>query len=342
MPLAVNARVVAQAMGGQQRVAAEIIKRLGPCEIIAPRRPLSGLAGHAWEQGVLPLRARGQLLWSPSASGPLAVSRQVVTLHDVAFLDAPEFFSANFVRLYGALIPRLARRVAKVVTVSEFSRGRIAKLFGLDPSEIAVIPNGVSAQFRRYGEDDIARTRAALNLPQRYLLLQATSDRRKNLARALEAWRAAQARLDPEIALVVSGNLARAHVFGEIGPVADTPRTHLIGFVDEAHLGPLTAGAEGFLFPSIYEGFGLPIIEAMACGAPVLTADATATAEIAGEAALLVDPCDVGAIAAGIVELMGNADLRERLRAAGFARARQFDWDGAAKRYRDLFDRLGA
>ncbi len=341
MRLAVNARVVAQAMGGQQRVTAEILKRLGPCEVIAPRRPLSGLAGHAWEQGVLPWRARGRLLWSPSASGPLAVVRQVVTLHDVAFLDVPEFFSRNFVRLYSALIPRLARRVAKVVTVSEFSRRRIAKLCGLDPQAIAVIPNGVSASFRRFSADEISRTRAALNLPLRYLLLQATSDRRKNLQRTLQAWRAAQAQLDPDVALVVSGNLARAHVFGEIGPIAETPRTHLIGFVDEAHIGPLMAGAEGFLFPSIYEGFGLPIVEAMACGAPVLTADATATAEIAGEAALLVDPLDVGAMSAGIVALMRDADLRDRLRAAGFARARLFDWDDAAGRYRALFSALG-
>ena len=341
-PLAVNARVAAQAMGGQQRVTAEILKRLGPCEAIAPRRPLGGVKGHVWEQAVLPLRAAGKLLWSPSASGPLALPRQVVTVHDVAFLDAPEFFSRNFARLYSALIPRLVRRVAKVVTVSEFSRQRLAKHTGLDPGAIAVIGNGVSAQFRRYGADEIAATRAALGLPERYLLLQATSDRRKNLPRALEAWRAAQAGLDGDIVLAVTGNLARAHVFGEIGPLAEIPRTRLLGFVDEAHIGPLTAGAQAFLFPSIYEGFGLPIVEAMACGAPVLTSDATATSEIAGGAALLVDPLDVGSLAAGIGEIMKNGELRGRLREAGLIRARAFDWDDAAARYRDLFASLGA
>jgi glycosyltransferase involved in cell wall biosynthesis len=342
MRLAVNARVVAQAMGGQQRVTAEILKRLGSCEAIAPERPLSGVAGHAWEQGVLPFRARGKLLWSPSASGPLAVAKQVVTLHDVAFLDVPEFFSRNFVRLYGALIPRLARRVAKVVTVSQFSKARIAKGCGLDPADIAVIGNGVSSHFRRYGADEIARTRAALQLPEKYLLLQATSDRRKNLQRTLTAWKAAQQRIDPDVVLVVAGNLARAHVFGEIGPVAEVPRTRLLGFVDEAHIGPLTAGAQGFLFPSIYEGFGMPIVEAMACGAPVLTANASATAEVAGGAALLVDPLDVGSIAEGVTALVGDQTLRERLRADGFNQAMKFDWDDAAARYRALFESLGA
>ena len=329
-------------MGGQQRVTAEILKRLGDCEAIAPRRPLGGALGHVWEQAVLPFRARGKLLWSPSASGPLAVSRQVVTVHDVAFLDAPEFFSKNFARLYGTLIPRLVRRVAKVVTVSEFSRRRIAKLCGLDARDIAVIGNGVSAHFRRYGDDEIARTRAALNLPKRYVLLQATADRRKNLKRTLEAWTAALPHLDSDIELAVTGNLARAHVFGEIRPIAQTPRTRLLGFIDEAHIGPLTAGAEAFLFPSIYEGFGLPIVEAMACGAPSLTSDASSTAEIAGGAARLVDPLDVRSIAGGIVELVSDLGLRERLRAAGFVRAQQFTWDNAAASYRALFETFGA
>jgi glycosyltransferase involved in cell wall biosynthesis len=341
MRLAVNARVASQAMGGQQRVTAEILNRLGDVETLAPTASLGGLKGHAWEQTMLAWRARGKLLWSPSASGPLALRRQVVTVHDVAFLDAPEFFAPNFVRAYSALVPRLARRVDKVVTVSEFSRQRIAKWVGLDPAAIEVIPNGVSAHFRRYGEDEIARTRAALALPPRYLLLQATSDKRKNLKRTLEAWAAAQAAAPADLVLAVTGNLARAHVFGEIGPIDRTPRTHLLGFVDEAHIGPLMAGTEAFLFPSIYEGFGMPITEAMACGAPVLTADATATSEVAGGAALLVDPLDTRSIAAGIERMIGDAALRERLRAAGLARARAFNWDDAAARYKALFARLG-
>jgi glycosyltransferase involved in cell wall biosynthesis len=342
MRLAVNARVTAFSMGGQQRVTAEILKRLGPVEAVAPSTPLGGVKGHAWEQCVLPLRTLGKLLWSPSATGPIVKPRQVVTLHDVAYLDAPEFFSANFARAYRLLLPPLMKRAAKIVTVSEFSRKRIAHWYGLDASRIEIIGNGVSEQFRRYDADAIAATRAVLDLPRRYFLLQATSDRRKNLSRALEAWVAALPDLPPDLHLVVSGNLARTHVFGDTGPIGDFPRTKLVGYVADEHMGPLLAGAEAFLFPTLYEGFGLPIIEAMACGAPVLTSAATATQEVAGDAALLVDPTSVAQIAAGMKALSGDSWLRTRLSAAGEQRAKLYSWDDAAARYSKLFTKLGA
>lgn len=342
MKIAVNARVTKFAMGGQQRVAAEIATRLGPMTEIVPDRPLGGMKAHAWEQFALPVRARGHLLWSPSATGPIAKADQVVTLHDVAFLDVPEFFSRSFTAFYKALLPVLVKRVARVVTVSEFSRQRIATTLGIDASRIDVIPNGVSSHFRPYLAHEIAATRAALDLPARYLLLQATADRRKNLAATLRAWAIAQRALQQEITLVVSGNLGRAHVFGDVASIPDVPRTKMIGYVDEVHMGPLMAGAEAFLFPSLYEGFGLPIIEAMACNTPVLTAAATATGEIAGNAAMLVDPTSDTAIADGIVSLMRDDGLRSRLAADGLVRARDFSWDNAADRYRSLFRSLGA
>jgi len=332
----VNTRTTHGALGGQQRFAFEISKRLDGVECLAPKAPLAGAKGHLWEQAVLPLRARGRLLWSPSSTGPLLYRRQIVTLHDVAFIDCPEFFTRNFVRFYRAFIPQLVRRVAKVATVSEFSRQRIAAAFALDPAAIDVISPGVSDYFHRYGADEIARMRAALGLDKRYLLLQATSDRRKNLHRTLAAWKAAQDRVAPDIVLAVTGHLGRAHVFGDIGPIEADPRVRMLGFVDEAHMGPLTAGAEAFLFPSIYEGFGLPTIEAMACGTPVLTSDATATREVAGDAALLVDPLDIASIANGIVDLVGDDELRARLSAAGLEHARPYSWDAAAAGYQRL------
>ena len=341
MSVAVNARVVAFSMGGQQRVTAEILDRLGPVERIAPDRPLGGAAGHAWEQIVLPWRARGKLLWSPSATGPLIKSDQVVTLHDVAFLDVPQFFSKNFAQAYQTLLPLLVKRAAKIVTVSRFSAERIAATLNIPQARIAIIGNGVSVQFRPYDAADIAATAQALNLPPRYLLLQATADRRKNLARALEAWTLALPKLPTDVHLVIAGNLARTHVFGEVGGLANVPRMQSLGFVEEQHMGPLMAGADSFLFPSLYEGFGLPIIEAMACGTPVLTSDATATVEIAGDAALLVDPQSAQSIAQGIVAIASDEGLRQSLKEKGFARAKLYSWDQAAAEYRALFASLG-
>ena len=151
MEVAINMRVAAFQMGGQQRAAAEVANRLAAAIEIKPKSPLCGLAGHLWEQLALPVRAGGRLLWSPSATGPLVYSRQVVTVHDVAFLDVPECFSASFRQLYAKLTPALMRRVAKVVTVSEFSRRRIIERTAVDPNKIVVIGNGVSNQFQIQG-----------------------------------------------------------------------------------------------------------------------------------------------------------------------------------------------
>jgi glycosyltransferase involved in cell wall biosynthesis len=342
MVLAVNTRVVAFQTGGQQRVAAEIKKRLGVIEEIKPSKPLGGVQGHIWEQTVLPYKAQGRWLWSPSATGPIGYARQVVTVHDIAFLDLPQYFSAPFRLLYSALVPALMRRVAKVVTVSEFSRQRIIERLSLEPEKIVVIENGVSEHFRPQSPAAIERAKAELELPDRYFLLQATSDKRKNLAGALEAWRMALPALPDDLWLVVSGSRGRAHVFGDPARVEAPRRTRFLGYVAEERLAPLIAGAEAFLFPSLYEGFGMPILEAMACGTPVLTSDATATKEVAGDSALLIDPHDSASIARGVVLLATGAALRVRLRASGLCHAARFGWDDIAVRYRALFESLEA
>jgi glycosyltransferase involved in cell wall biosynthesis len=335
--LAVNARVTAFAMGGQQRVTAEILKRLPQADNISPSKPLGGIKGHLWEQCVLPLRARGRLLWSPSATGPLLHANQVVTVHDTAFFDVPEYFAPSFVRLYQTLIPRLVHRVRRVVTVSEYSRRQLALHTKLDPARIDVILNGVSAQFCPQAPAAIAATRAALDLPARYVLVQATADRRKNLARTLDAWRSAAPSLPADLHLVVSGNMSRTHVFGEGAINLDGPRIRMVGFVAEEHMAPLMAGAEAFLFASLYEGFGLPVLEAMAVGTPVITGDTTSLPEVADGHALLVDASAVDSIAAGLVRLMGDAPLRETMRAAGCDHSKRFTWDEAARQYGAIF-----
>ncbi len=336
--LAVNARVTAFAMGGQQRVAHEIMKRLPEAALIMPTRPLGGLKGHAWEQGVLPMRAAGRLLWSPSATGPLLYRHQVVTVHDTAFFDVPEYFSPSFVKLYQTLVPRLCKRVAKVVTVSEFSRQQMAKRMGLSPEKIEVVANGVASHFRPYDPATLEATRAALDLPRRYVLVQATSDKRKNLARTLDAWRQISDRLPADLHLVVSGNLSRAHVFGETSDLdLEGPRIRVIGYVAEEHMGPLMAGAEAFLFASLYEGFGLPVLEAMATGTPVITGNTTSLPEVAGDAALLVDAGSTQSIAQAILDLVERPILASTLTTRGFKRARSFTWDAAAERYAAIF-----
>jgi glycosyltransferase involved in cell wall biosynthesis len=339
-----NTRIMAFPMSGVQRVTGEILSRLQEnIAPLCPRRPLSGWSGHLWEQTLLPMRTRGRLLWSPSATGPLAVRRQVVSVHDVAVLDHPEFFSADFARFYRQLLGRLARRVEHIITVSQFSKRRIVDCFGVPDDRVSVVLNGVNDAFHPYSPEACAAMIRDLGLPtSRYVLAQATADRRKNLARIVEAWNAVAPVVPDDIWLVVTGNPGRSHIFGRKAPDLNGPRILQLGFVAEEALPVLTAGALVFLYPSLYEGFGLPIAEAMAAGAPVVTSNTTSMPEVAGQAAMLVSPHSPKDIAVAMLSLLRSPALREQYGRAGVENARRFSWDRAARETFAILQRFAA
>ena len=328
MRVQVNGRYLKQQVTGQQRYAREIVGRLHDrFEVIEPHGKGKGVRGHLWEQMVLPRRLGRGLLWSPSTTGPLSVRNQVVTIHDCAFFDQPQCFSRSFALWYQHLIPRLARKVARIITVSEFSRRRIVELCRVKPEQVEIIYSGVDSRFHPRSREEIAVVRSQLGLPHRYALCVGSLEPRKNLSRLLRAWELAQPKLDG-LSLVLVG--AKGTVFADAGLPAALPSVHLAGYLTDDLLPAVYAGAEFFVYPSIYEGFGLPVIEAMASGVPVITSNVTALPEVADNAALQVDPYDVEQIAAVIEMLATNESVRDELRAAGLARARQFGWDRAA------------
>jgi glycosyltransferase involved in cell wall biosynthesis len=330
----VNGRYLVQRVTGVQRYAREIVARLGEkVAVIAPQGAARGAVGHLWEQTVLPCRLRGGLLWSPSATGPLAVRSQVVTIHDCAFVDRPEGFSRAFAAWYQYLVPRLARRARRILTVSEYSRDRICEICRVPAEKVAVVPNGVEATWRPMDEAAIAGTRHRLMLPGPFVLCVGSLEPRKNLRRLLEAWQ----RLGPAkdgLSLVLAG--AEGRVFAASGLSTLPGDVRLAGYVPDQDLRALLSAAEAFVFPSLYEGFGLPIVEAMACGAPVVCSRATALADVAGDAAVLVDPLDVDSITAGLAKVLCDRDLRLQLREQGLVRARRYSWDDAARQTWDV------
>jgi glycosyltransferase involved in cell wall biosynthesis len=311
---ALDARAAARPeLGGVERWARELAARLpalGRWEVLAPRPRLVHRAGHAWEQTALPFRARAaDALLCPANVAPLAYRRTVVVIHDTAPLRRPEWYSRPYVAWQRALLPRLARRALHVLTVSEFSRAELIELLGLAPDRVGVVPGGVGEQFR----PDAAPARRE----RPYLLCVSSHTARKNLVALGEVAR----RTGLEV--VVAGG-HRPQFAAESGLEALT----LLGHVGEEELPGLYAGAEAFVLPSAYEGFGLPVLEAMACGTPVVCTDAGALPQTAGGAARVVTAED---LAEAVGELLEDAAERERLREAGLRRAARFDWDATAR-----------
>ncbi len=197
-----------------------------------------------------------------------------------------------------------ARRVRHILTVSEFSKREIVRHCGVDAGKITVAPNAVDPLFSPSSDVRIQSMRKSLGLNSPYILAVGSIQPRKNLARLLKAWERASA---PGIELVVAGGSFAA--FSDSGLGQAPPRTRFLGYVAEAELAPLYSGALGFCYPSLYEGFGMPPLEAMACGTPVVTSNNTALPEVVGDAAILVDAEDIDSIAQGIQSLIDDEAL---------------------------------
>jgi glycosyltransferase involved in cell wall biosynthesis len=235
----------------------------------------------------------------------------VLTVHDLAILRGPEAFP-RWHRLYGrAGLRRVLRAADAIVAVSEFSRAETVELAGVPAERVRVIQHGVDAVFTPHGP----------RADGEYVLAVGTLEPRKNLGRAVEAAREAGV----ELRVVGARGWGGVDVAGWVGEIPDV------------ELAALYRGARCVLYPSLYEGFGLPVLEAMACGAPVVTSVGTAMEEVAGGAAVLVDPLDVAAIGGGIHEALAR---RDELVAAGMARARTFTWQRAADAVVELWQEL--
>lgn len=329
MDLYINGRFLERPVTGVERYGREVLRRLGvEFTVLRPGRGRRGLVGHLWEQVVLPARVpAGGLLWSPANTGPLRAPRQVLTLHDLAALDHPEWFQPRFALWYAWLLPRLARRATRLLTVSRFSRDRIVARLGVPESRVDVVPPGVGPPFGAVPTGAASAAPARHGLEGPFLLTVGTLEPRKNLATVLAAWRRAAPRL-PGVSLVVVGEKGPA--FRRVRPEVPVERVRWLGRVPDADLAALYAAALGLVYVPLYEGFGLPPLEAMACGCPVLASPAGGLPEAVGEAALLASPERSEEVAEGMLRLAGDEDLRRRLREAGRERARKFTWEATA------------
>jgi glycosyltransferase involved in cell wall biosynthesis len=331
-PIFINTRFQTAGLGGVQRYAIELLRRIGSrLTPVAPRRAMQGVRGHLWEQTILPTLVRNGLLWSPANSGPLAVKRQVLTVHDVASIEHPEWYSPAFVAWYRWMTPKLIHRAQRVITLSEFSKKRLLALTAVDESHVVVIPGGVDSRFYPKSNQEVERARQTLNIPSPYYVLSvSTLEPRKNLQRLLCAWASCVVDIPDEIWLVIAGHDGSSRVFRDAGIGSLPPRVHITGFVADCDLPALYSGALALAYVSVYEGFGLPALEAMACGTIPVVASNTALPEVVGDAGLLVNPFDIEAIAAGIKRIVEEPGLREKLKTRAIERSKQFSWNRSA------------
>jgi glycosyltransferase involved in cell wall biosynthesis len=309
--IAIDGRAAARPeLGGVERWARELSARLpalGDYEVIRPPPALTHRAGHAWEQLYLPARTRhADALLCPANLAPLAARNAVVVIHDAAPLRHPGWYSPAYARLQRRLLPLIVRRASAVITVSEFSRAELQDLLEVDAR---VVYGGVDPRFNPDAEPAVR--------PRPYVLCVASHTARKNLKALVPAAK----RLDIDI--VVAGG-HRPQFAREDGLGALT----LLGPVDDEALPGLYTGALAFVLPSLYEGFGLPILEAMACGTPVLASNTSALPETCGGAARLVEP---GEWETAIEALLQDDAAQLRLREAGLERAAAFTWDRSAR-----------
>jgi glycosyltransferase involved in cell wall biosynthesis len=278
---------------------------------------------------------------------PLWKTRAVVTIHDIIHLLYPQFLPNRAAHVYARfMIRRALKRADRIVTVSYNTRRDLVDYFGIPAARIEVIYNGVSPRFRPdIPREQVLRISAALGIPFPYLLFLGGEKPHKNVQNVVRAFGKARRENSLPHTLVLAGSLptSSARLDALIAALDISGAVRRPGIVDEADLPALYAGADAFLYPTLYEGFGLPVVEAMACGTPVLTSSTSALQEIAGGHALLVDPMDVDAIAAGIVLLATDASARARYTALGGKRALDFSWDKAAQRTLEVYaSALGA
>jgi glycosyltransferase involved in cell wall biosynthesis len=277
---------------------------------------------------------------------PLAPCPVVASIHDLSFEHLPETFKRRSRMQMRLTIRRTARTAAELVTISDYSKRDIVSTYGIDPGRVTVTPLAAPPHFAPVTDGtEIERVRKAYGIRGDYILAVGSIQPRKNLARLIDAY-AELVRMRGEEnlpGLVLVGK--RAWLFEETLRTAGRQQLQnqilFTGYVPERDLPALYSGALCFVYPSFFEGFGLPPLEAMQCGTPVITGNLTSLPEVVGDAGIMVDPLDVQAIKGAIALLIDDVDQRKRLRVKGLARAQAFDWRETARRTLEVYERAG-
>lgn len=265
---------------------------------------------------------------------PMRVQKSVFTIHDLIFRFFPEYHLPLNRWYLSLMLPRFMRRANAIIAVSEHTRRDVSKLMGIPAEKITVIYEGVHSRFSpTHDANLLAQVRAKYHLPNSFILYFSTIEPRKNVLGLLDAFQSLLSNNSDIPDLVIAGRKGWMYepVFQRVHELGLESRVHFTDWIDEADTPALISAAKMFVYPSLYEGFGLPPLEAMACGTPVICSNAASLPEVVGDAALLVNPKSVDEIARAIKQVLSNSNLHARLSEQGITRAAQFTWEKAAR-----------
>lgn len=286
-----------------------------------------GLNGHLWEQITLPLyllRRKSPLLINLGNTAPVFYSHQVVTHHDITYLKYPKSFPFSFRLLYRIISPLMIRNSKQVVTVSQFSRSEISSQYRCQEEKIKIIYNAVSDLFEP--------TKEVTSEPdkERYLLAVSSTNYHKNFHGLIDAF--SDANLDIDLKIIGDS----ADVFSTLDLKRNHPRIHFVGRVNDDELVKLYQHATAFVFPSFYEGFGIPPLEAQACGCPVISSNTASMPEVLGESVLYFNPESKREIINALSLIVSDVELRAQLVEKGFKNKERFSWGESASNLNDI------
>ncbi|HEX9987118.1 MAG TPA: glycosyltransferase family 1 protein [Chloroflexia bacterium] len=300
----------------------------------------------AWMQGVLPFALRDvkpDLCHFTNYLAPLSCDcPNIVTIHDMTVFITPRFHRFKTLVLDRTLIPKVARRADAIITVSNSARYDILRYLKVPKEKVRVILSGASPLFQPVTDPErLEAVKAQYGLHQPFILYVGTIEPRKNLTRLIQAFgKLKQQRLPHKLVIVGQRGWHCAPIFAEVERLGLANDILFTGYVPSEDLPALYSLAESMAFPSLYEGFGLPVIEAMACGAPVVTSRSSSLMEVAGDVALLVDPLSVEELADALYRLHREPELREELSRQGILRASHFTWENTARATLDLYEHV--
>jgi len=290
---------------------------------------------HLWEHFIFPFKcSRADIVFCPT-SAPIIKpfgANLVSTIHDVAFMKYTDTVSKTFYDYYRTIFRWTIKNSESVITVSEFSKSEIEKYFPFAKGKVHTVYNGINSSYKP----------TESNAKDDYILFVGSLSRRKNVVRLIKAYLQIADQVNEK--LILAGNFSDIFAFdkeeaGFLKEAFGHPKIEMVEDIDSNRLINLYQKAKVMTYPSIYEGFGLPPVEAMACGTPVLTSNVTSMPEVCGEAAIYIDPMDVKSIADGLLRVLQNSELRAELTEKGLRQSSRYTWENSVKGHMDVFQK---